>query len=587
MKKFHEKTVGQLLIEAERSVIRAGSMIRGEFHRPYGPRASVDKTVEEMLREELLALCPGGWIGEETGRSNETAEHVWIVDPNDGTRDFLKGLRGSAISVALLCDARPVLAIVHAPVAPDDAGDLISWAEGQPVRRNGRAVVPKAPSTPRVAAMSACAADYAESHPESFGNLRIRAMPSPVYRLALVAVGEVDVAISTMGGLAPWDIAGGQVLLAAAGKGFCDLQGRAVAIGQGANGCIGGDLELVGHLSGGLRLGGLSVPRRPARPRRPCPNAGRLSRAQGCLLGQLAGDALGSMVEFQSEARIAKSYPQGVRELRDGGTWNLIAGQPTDDSEMALALARSLVAEGGFDRSRVGHAYVVWGRSGPFDIGGTTRAGLAAIEAGAVAWRDSQANGALMRVAPIGIYAVGDPVEAARLARLDAELTHPHPVCLAANAAYAAAISAGIAGASREEMVTVALAEAGKGRGASIARDVIEAARHRNVHEFQHQMGWVLIALQNAFHHLLSGLPLAEAVAQTVSRGGDTDTNAAICGALLGACEGREAVPQQWRRAILTCRPVASPGIHHPRPRTYWPDDALELAEALLTTRDE
>ena len=68
----------------------------------------------------------------------------------------------------------------------------------------------------------------------------------------------------------------------------------------------------------------------------------RVNRAQGCLLGQLAGDALGSLVEFQSPEEIRRNYPKGVQELADGGTWNTIAGQPTDDSEMALLLARML-----------------------------------------------------------------------------------------------------------------------------------------------------------------------------------------------------------------------------------------------------
>ena len=50
-----------------------------------------------------------------------------------------------------------------------------------------------------------------------------------------------------------------------------------------------------------------------------------ISRAQGCLLGQLAGDALGSLVEFQSLEEIRRSYPNGVRELTDGGRWNVSA----------------------------------------------------------------------------------------------------------------------------------------------------------------------------------------------------------------------------------------------------------------------
>ena len=73
------------------------------------------------------------------------------------------------------------------------------------------------------------------------------------------------------------------------------------------------------------------------------------SRAQGCLLGQLAGDALGSLVEFQTPEQIRREYPGGVRELADGGTWNTIAGQSTDDSEMALLLARMLVKNGSYE----------------------------------------------------------------------------------------------------------------------------------------------------------------------------------------------------------------------------------------------
>ena len=57
-----------------------------------------------------------------------------------------------------------------------------------------------------------------------------------------------------------------------------------------------------------------------------------LSRAQGCLLGQLAGDSLDSLVESRAPDDIRREYPNGVRELADGDTCNTIAGQPTDDS---------------------------------------------------------------------------------------------------------------------------------------------------------------------------------------------------------------------------------------------------------------
>lgn len=324
------------------------------------------------------------------------------------------------------------------------------------------------------------------------------------------------------------------------------------------------------------------MPRLPVRPPRRMGVADRLSRAQGCLLGQLAGDALGSAVEFQSAVEIARRHPHGVTRLTDGGTWNLIAGQATDDSEMALALARSLVRERGFDARTVAAAYVGWRQSNPFDIGSTTASGIAALAAGQTARSDSQSNGALMRVSSIGIFAAGDPERAARLAAEDAALTHPDPVCRAASAAYTAAIALGIAGAGPEEVWAAAHAHAGFGPGAEAVRARLLAARNECPAEYQAQMGWVLTAMQNAFFWLMQGTPLAEALSATVGRGGDTDTNAAICGALLGALQGRDAVPLQWRNAVLTCRPVALSGIRHPRPSDYWPDDALDLAEALL-----
>ena len=92
-----------------------------------------------------------------------------------------------------------------------------------------------------------------------------------------------------------------------------------------------------------------------------------LLHAEGCLLGQLAGDSLGSLVEFQSPLEIRRKYPDGVRELADGGTWGTIAGQPTDDSEMALMLARTLVQGRRYDAEDARKAYVFWLHSHPFD----------------------------------------------------------------------------------------------------------------------------------------------------------------------------------------------------------------------------
>ena len=71
----------------------------------------------------------------------------------------------------------------------------------------------------------------------------------------------------------------------------------------------------------------------------------------------------------------------------------------------------------------------------------------------------------------------------------------------------------------------------------------------------------------------------------TVAAGGDTDTNAAICGALLGAAAGRNAIPSRWVLPVLACRSTVDAGAPRPRPAAYWPDDIFELAEALLQAR--
>ena len=91
-----------LLPTVVEAVIEAGSMIRKEFHRNSGPRgegseAPIDEEIEKTLRQKLQELHRCSWVGEETGENNVVSEDVWMVDPHDGTSDFLAGRRGSAI----------------------------------------------------------------------------------------------------------------------------------------------------------------------------------------------------------------------------------------------------------------------------------------------------------------------------------------------------------------------------------------------------------------------------------------------------------------------------------------------------------
>ncbi|MCA1996016.1 MAG: ADP-ribosylglycohydrolase family protein [Armatimonadetes bacterium] len=305
-----------------------------------------------------------------------------------------------------------------------------------------------------------------------------------------------------------------------------------------------------------------------------------LSRAKGCLLGQLCGDALGSLVGFSTAEDIWRRYPGGVRDMEDGGTWNTIASQPTDDSELALALARTLVAEGRFQVQSVRAAYVAWLRSDPFDVGPTTSSGLTGHPN-----RRSESNGAMMRISPIGIFgALQPPVQVAEWASEDAAITHPSEVCRQASAVYAVSIAYAIRHACPpEELHRSATRWAREARADSRLQQALEQAAEEPPSDSVSNQGWVLIALQNAFWQLLHAENPEEAIVDTVLRGGDTDTNAAICGALAGSVWGLEALPDRWVATITSCRPEAGrPKVRHPRPRCSWPCDALDLAERLL-----
>ena len=297
-------------------------------------------------------------------------------------------------------------------------------------------------------------------------------------------------------------------------------------------------------------------------------------------MGQIAGDALGSLVEFQTPETIRIRYPEGVKELADGGTWNTIAGQPTDDSEMALLLARLLAQRGTYDAHATLLAYQGWLDSGPFDCGMTIAAGLRGRPN-----PDSQANGAMMRISPLGIFGAHYPlVTVDAWARQDAALTHPNPVCLQTNALFTMAIAHAVnVGCDPQDLHQKISRWADDMSADPAVKSAIHDATESPPADYIRQQGWVLIAFQNALWQLLHAPGFEAGIIDTVMRGGDTDTNAAICGALLGALYGLESIPSQWTECVLNCRPQAGhPDVRRPRPEPFWPVDALELAYQLL-----
>ncbi len=579
----------------------AGDLLRADLHRSAGPRGGGDKAdadteAERLIRARLLAAFPGwGYLGEETGRAEgEPGRPRWLVDPNDGTRDYLKGRRGSAVSIALLVDRQPRLGVVFAFAYPDHRGDLFAWAEGcGPVSRNGQPLDPRLPAdldAGDVVLVSSAGDRDSEGNLRCVAPARFRTVPSIAHRLALVAAGEAAAAVS-LNWPGAWDYGAGHALLRGAGATLVDEAGREIAYAEdGTSKCLrafGGRREAVvalarrpwAELGAGLRArssGALPVRLRPGEL---TADAGRLARAQGCLLGQLAGDNLGALVEFRGAGTIAAEFSDGgPRQLVDGGHWDLVAGQATDDSEMALALARSIVARGGYSPEAALAAYQAWLRSGAFDVGATVGAALSGLPR-----PDSQANGALMRASPLGVLAhATSAVEAAAIAREDAALTHVHPACGDASAAFVVAVAHAVREGDGPEAAFRAARDWAAGhRAHPLVLEALDDAREAAPVCDGAQSGWVRIALQNAFHELLHAASVEEGVVRTVRRGGDTDTNAAIAGALLGAVHGREGVPPQWRSMVLSCRPLG-PRSRRPRPPEYWPVDVLEIAERLL-----
>lgn len=311
----------------------------------------------------------------------------------------------------------------------------------------------------------------------------------------------------------------------------------------------------------------------------------QLERARGVLWGQAIGDALGTTVEFERASAIASKYPHGVREVVGGGPFDLEAGQISDDTELALCLARSLALHHRYDEDDVASRYIAWCRGNPPDSGGTTRRAFGelvppgapiAATVRARALRDSQANGALMRVSPLAIFgSTLEPDALHHLAAADASLSHPHAVCVAANQVFCFAISYALrTGATGPEVFETTLAFARATTSCTEVIPTLELARHELPADAFENMGWVRHALQAAFHQLLHERDFEQALVDVIGLGGDTDTNGCITGALLGSVLGVDAIPSRWVSAVRACRPR--------RPEPFWCADLDALALALL-----
>lgn len=286
-------------------------------------------------------------------------------------------------------------------------------------------------------------------------------------------------------------------------------------------------------------------------------------RLRGALYGHVLGDVLGAPHEFTSVANYTGfvehplvSFSCGVREA-----W---VGRPTDDSEMMMALAHA-IADGEPYSERAVEEYIAWANPEPPYtpcpyLGGNTAALF--LKATPSEYRErhrrlysgreigwSQSNGCLMRAAPLAAI---DSLAAARTAAAtDCALTNPHAICIAATEAYVELLWRMIRG---ETNVTDSLELA-----PSIAHLLVDAQKDAKMGRFTRSVignscGWVEHALYAALWAASVDQPYQNTVDAVIRAGGDTDTNAAVAGAVAGAAVGEGSMLNETRTGVNIAR---------------------------------
>jgi ADP-ribosyl-[dinitrogen reductase] hydrolase len=275
-------------------------------------------------------------------------------------------------------------------------------------------------------------------------------------------------------------------------------------------------------------------------------------RVVGCVLGLAVGDALGAPFEFRRAKDIPNPLPAFELPWMD-----LPPGTTTDDTAMAMNLVRSLGLRGAFDPQDVVDRHLAWFRSDPPDVGSLTRRvltrvarGAAASDAAQAVWAErgpevSAGNGSVMYCAPLGAAYAERPKALLEVAPALSALTHYDERCRTA----VLAVTLGVAAAVRGEEPDVA------------ARSAVDAVLDREGGEELEflvgavgsvrsidgpDQGFCLFTAAIGLQSLARGGPFEAELRRVVALGGDTDTNAAVAGSLLGAAGGSGALPSAW-----------------------------------------
>lgn len=266
-----------------------------------------------------------------------------------------------------------------------------------------------------------------------------------------------------------------------------------------------------------------------------------LSRCKAAFIGLAIGDALGAPVEFMTAGEIRAKY--GIlKEIVGGGWLRIKPGQVTDDTEMALCIARAIVAEGGMSLRAVADNFAAWLKSRPLDVGDTCRKGIrnymikGTLETSFNQW--DAGNGAVMRLVPVALSTLGDEVELERQVVMQARLTHNHPLSDSACICLGTMVQLAILGFSK----------------ARLRKEVDSLIQQQPSFRFDSYKGlatgYVVDTMQTVFHHFFRGTDFEDCLVSTVNQGGDADTTGAIMGMLAGAYYGLDNIPRRWQKKM-------------------------------------
>ncbi len=186
---------------------------------PGDPVSEVDLAVDAFLRRELSALLPSaGWLSEETADAPDRLADglIWLVDPIDGTRDYVRGRRGWAVSVALISAGRPLLGMLSAPAQ----GQFWHGESGQGSWRNGERLVASQRQELSGARVPARITNAVDS------DLVIVEQPNSIaLRIAMVAADEADMVATLRWGF-EWDVGAAALIAREAGAAVTDAFGQ-------------------------------------------------------------------------------------------------------------------------------------------------------------------------------------------------------------------------------------------------------------------------------------------------------------------------------------------------------------------------